>query len=482
MKSFLAAFCNVLLIASLTACSLTQRPPLTELSRPVPVAPISNATVGAAISLKGLGQYLETIIPAVYSDEGSETEWAEFNACWPFHCPVKTKTCDWNWYVKVTRDPFAVTPVNGGLAVTSHYRLWGRVRTHGPVCPPLQETTEPDGELDMSITVQPQISDVYGVQPNLNYAWHWTVHPGIKLWGVIPVTFAGKAGEAIDKGLSKARDKMNADLMAKLDFRASMETAWAQLHDPIPITNDGLGWLSIKPLGLNASPFVSDADYARISLSLRSRNEVIFGPKPPDQDKGDLPILRHDPSDGKFALSATASLDYAAVVNRARSEWTGKTLYLDWGRLRFEDFRAYQSGDRIVIGAKVDIMPKYLPYVYGWLYILGRPVVENDRLYLADLDYRANTNNPFVQTIAFLFKKPAKEELSRKLSFDLAGPLSEVRAKLNALEPRPIGKFGRVSLKVQDISIDTPVADAKVLRVPIRATGTLEALFLPYGE
>src|SRR3569623_871990 len=91
-------------------------------------------------------------------------------------------------------------------------------------------------------------------------------------------------------------------------------------------------------------------------------------------------------------------------------------------------------------------------------------------------------NNPFVQTMAFLFKKPAKEELSRKLSFDLAGPLSEVRAKLNALEPRPIGKFGRVSLKVQDISIDTPVADAKVLRVPIRATGTLEALFLPYGE
>lgn len=472
----------IVLTCLLAGCALTQRPPRTDVAQSLPDAPISNATVGAAISLPGLAQYLEETIPTAYEDQGDETEWFISNLCWPLKCETKTKVCEWTWYVRVTRQPLQVTPINGGLAVRSNYRLWGRVQTRGPVCPSFQETTEPDGQLDLTITATPRFNDLYALEPRVDYNWNWTVRPGLKAWDTIPVSFGRKAGEAIDKGLADARRKLNDDLARRLDFRLSVEKAWAQLHDPILIGADGMAWLRIKPLGLNATPIVSDENYARIHAGLRSRTEVSFGPQPPAFDRVDLPILRHDPMDGKFALSAVANLDYQTVLDRAHQEWAGQTLNLEWGRLKFHEFRVYQSGDRLVVGTKADILPRKLPYVSGWLYLIGRPVVENNRLYLADLDYRAHTNNPAVQALAFLFQEQAKEELSRRLSFDLAEPIDELVAKLNAIEPAPMGEFGKAVLTVDMITVGSPVPDANRLRIPLTASGKLEALFFPYGE
>jgi hypothetical protein len=357
------------------------------------------------------------------------------------------------------------------------------VKAHGPVCPPFQETTEPDGELTLTLTARPSFNDLYALQPNVGFdPWHWDVRPGIKLAGIFKVTFGTKAGEAIDRMLNDARDKVNADLAARLDFRSNVESAWKQLHNPIPLADDGTSWLRLKPLGLNATPMISDAEFARIYVSLKSQNEAVFGSRPAGYEPVDLTILRHDAVDESFLLSAVGGVEYAALEARARQEWAGKTISMDWGRLKLNDFRVYQSGDRLVIGVSVKAMPHKLPYVEGWLYLVGKPVVKDGRLFFENLDYRANTNNPLVQLAAYLFRDSAKRELERKLSFDLSAPLDQIRNTLNSAKPRPIGDLGEVRLRVDDISVLSPVADAKALRIPVMAKGKLEAVFLPFGS
>src|SRR5687767_9883617 len=90
------ACASVLLLA--TGCSITQRPKLTQIAQPAPALPVSEATLGAKISLQGLARHLETIVPSSYQDQGNETEWLVVNVCWPATCNVRTKICDWTWY------------------------------------------------------------------------------------------------------------------------------------------------------------------------------------------------------------------------------------------------------------------------------------------------------------------------------------------------------------------------------------------------
>lgn len=470
----------------LGGCSLTQRPPRTAVSQPPPAMPVSDAVVGAKLSLQGLKNHLETIVPPVYRDQGDEEIGYRDDPCDDIgvgHCPVYIKTCDYTWYTEVRRSPFVVTPVAGGLSVSSTVRLWGRVRTHGPLCVSAQETTEPDGIMTLTVNARPAFNELYALEPNVSYnSWNWQVRPGIRLFGAIPVTFGSKAKEAIDDALRDITEKTNRDLRARLNFRGKVEEGWAQLHEPIPLASGEEAWLSVKPLSLHVTPLISDPDYVRIYAGLRSRNEAVFGPRPAAHDVVGLPILKPANQDGKFALAALARVDYEALVERAKQEWVGQTLMLDWGRLTFRDFRVYQSGDRLVIGADVVVRPRTLPYVEGWLYLAGRPVVEGDRLFLRDLDYRANTSNAAVQALAFLFREPAKRELERRLSFDLREPLDELRAKVNSVAPKPLGEWGEVRVTVDDVSVQSPVADAKALLVPIVAQGKAEASFLPFGD
>lgn len=473
----------VLALVNLSACAISQRPELTTINQPPPPLPVSEANFGAKISLPGLARHLETLVPAQYRDQGDETESAKIDVCPPFKCWVKTNVCKWSWYAEARRTPFTVRPVNGGLSVTSTVTLWGRVRTRGPICPPLQETTEPNGVMTLTVNVRPSFNEVYGLQPNVSYdPWNWSERPGIKLANFIKVSFGTKAKEAIDKALDDITIKTNQDLTARLDFRNQVERGWAQMHEPISLSPDQTMWASVKPLSLHASPLLSDVETASIFIGLRSKNEAFFGAKPLSQDLVGLPILKPRLPGDQFKLTALARLEYASLLNRIRSEWAGKTLSLDWGRLKFNDFRLYQSGDRLVVGVDVRIMHKSLPYVEGWLYLAGRPVVEDNRLYLRDLDYRANTSNPVVQVLAFLFRDPARRELERKLSFDLAGPLQEVASRLNNIPPRPIGTWGELSLNVERPTVGSPVPDASSLVIPVTLAGKAEAAFFVYKD
>lgn len=480
--SSLWAVAVTIISLGLSGCAISQRPALTQTSQPPPPLPASEANFGAKISLPGLAQHLEALVQTEFKDQGDETEWLIVNPCWPVgKCEVKTKVCEYTWYADARRTPFVVRPIVGGLSVSSTVTLWGRVRTRGPVCPSVQETTQPNGVMTLTINARPSFNEVYGLQPNVSYdPWNWTVRPGIKLFDYIKVSFGTAAKKSIDGALDDVRNKTNLDLAARLDFRNQVEKGWAQLHAPIPLGKEGNMWMSVKPLSLHASPMISDESYSRIFLGLRSKNEAVFGSKPPEFDVVGLPILKPQLPGDTFKLTVMARLNYQAMLDRLKSEWGGKTLALDWGRLQFNDFRLYQSGNRLVIGADVKIMHKTLPYVEGWLYLVGRPVIENERLYLSELDYRANTDNPIVQAIAFLFQDVAKRELERKLSFDLAEPLEEAVSKLNSTPPTPVGDWGEVSLNVERPIVETPIADANSLLVPITLSGKAEAAFFPY--
>jgi hypothetical protein len=173
-------------------------------------------------------------------------------------------------------------------------------------------------------------------------------------------------------------------------------------------------------------------------------------------------ILLPAKDDGKFTLTALARLEYAAVLERAKQDWAGKTLQMSWGRMKVRDVRVYQSGNRLVIGVDAKLMPRKWPYVEGWLHLVGKPEIgEDGRLRLADLDYGADTDSLLVQLAGYLFRDTAKRELERQLTFDLGPSLAAVQAKLNAIPPRPIGDYGEMRLKVESIVVQSPVADAK---------------------
>jgi hypothetical protein len=356
------------------------------------------------------------------------------------------------------------------------------VRTHGPVCPSARETTQPAGVMTLTINARPAFNNVYVLEPNVSYDdWNWTVRPGIKVFNAVKVSFGSKAKEAIDKALGKARDEINRDLTAKLDFQNKVREAWASLHEPHALGSDGTLWLSVKPLSLHATPVVSDSAWASIYAGLKSKNEAVLGARPNPHDLVALPILLPGVPDTGFQLTAVARFEYAAVVQRAKQELVGKTLQMKWGRLTIEDIAAYQTGDRLALGVKALIRPKKMLYVRGWLHLLGRPEIEAGRLRLRNLDYRANTNNPLIQAFAFLFREPAKRELERKLTFDLQPSLQNIVDRLNSIPPKPIGSFGELRTRMDSIVIETPVADAKAMLVPVTGKGKAEAVFLPYA-
>lgn len=465
------------------ACAFSQKPDATAIGQPLPAMPVSEASIGAKISLPGLARHLEQAVPTRYHDSGSDAKWAVFDPCRPFgHCEVRTKVCAWDWEAWVSRTPFVVRPVDGGLSVTSTYTLRGRVDTKSP-CPHFRETTEPDGVMTLTINVRPTMDQLYAVDPHVSYdPFNWKVKPGIKLFDFIKVSFGTAAKKAIDKPLAKAVDRVNADMRRQLDFQQKAREGWAQLHEPFALDEQGTGWISVKPLSLHMTPVTSDNDFARLYATLRSRNEALFGPKPPAQDAVALPILQPGTGDGRFAMTALARLDYAALVAQARKDWLGRTIRFDQGEIKFFDFAAFQSGERLAIGTRITARSFGGFKVEGWLWIAGKPVIQDGKLALTDIDYRANTNNALVQAVGWLFRAPAKRELEKKLVFDIGDAVDEVKTKLNAMPSRPIGDYGEFRLAVDDIAVLTPVAEAKELVVPLSATGTAEAVFFPFEE
>jgi hypothetical protein len=277
----------LLLPASLAACSLTQRPPVTEVAQPAPPLPASDMSVGAKVSLAGLANQLNTLVPSQFHDRSSDVKWAYFKyPCGLFKwCKGKTKVCAWDTEVWVNRTPFLVRPAPGGVSVSSTFTIRGRVYGKSP-CPSFRETTDPDGVTTLTVSIRPSMNGFYAVEPGIAAnPFKWDRKPGIKLADYINLSLGTVSAKAAQKLIDRAVKEANAELRQKLDFQDKVRTAWAELHQPIALTADGTGWLSIKPLSLHATPVISDTQYARIFVGMRSKNEAVFGAKPAAHDE-----------------------------------------------------------------------------------------------------------------------------------------------------------------------------------------------------
>lgn len=463
---------NLLVLSSawfLVGCAISTAPPRSRIAQPNPQVPISYAAVGAKISVPALTRHINRVTAPNFRSTGQGS--------------VKKAgitVCEYSWEVQVSRTPMLVRPIAEGLSVKSTFEIWGRVRGTGRLCKNFRETTQPTGIATVTLSTRPTIDPLYALEPRFDYTWKWERKPAIRLVKVIPIRFGTLAGEAIEKGLRKARDQYNADFKRELNFQSQVRSAWTNLHSTIPVGAEQPIWLSIKPLSLHRSPLKTDTEFARMYVGLRSKNEMVAGTKPADQDVVALPILQNGTAAPGFALTTVARIGYQAAQDAARQQWAGKVERFDRGEIRFIDFRAYQSGTALVIGTKIAARSKIGAAVSGWLYLAGEPYMEGTVLRLRNIRYAANTNNPVVQFAAWLFQENVRSGLEEKLRVDLHDPLKDATDKVNSLPPTSIGGDTALKVQVASIAIGTPVADASDLLIPISAIGEAEAIFTPF--
>lgn len=464
---------------SLSGCAITEIPPKTTVERELPLTRTSIISAQAQFPLSKIGEILETSLPVSNRFRGRENGACKAEVDLGGVIGVSLKVGDIKWEVSYTRTSFKIfNATNEKIAANSVFKIHAKVICVVEVANTkvfeVQESTDPDGMLDLTVTMGASIGELYSLESNLGHdCCRWKRVPAFKaVFDLVTVTIETIATDGLKKALDQtARDARGE--FNKIALREPASNLWNALHGPIQLHEPSNTSIESRPLSLHASGLQTSETLAKITIAARSNLRIRVGQKPEPADLVALPILIKDVPSDTFGLYVPIELAYETLEKLLTQHLKGKVISVEEGSVQLDGFSIYQSDEKLAVGVEFLANPKNFFPVRGILYFSGTPSVNKDGSFLEfpDLDYSANFNNPIYYLIDWMFHEEFKKKLRMAIRLDLEPEIQKWRSQLASLDEVEVAPSMRFRGRLDNFALDYLVPDADKLAIRLSATG-----------
>lgn len=164
------------------------------------------------------------------------------------------------------------------------------------------------------IYATPHINNDWSISVDVEPHFTWSKKPTLTLLESIEVTIQSKVEPRLQKKINEFVKKM-PQLLAKLELKEKVNTAWHDIQKPIKIDDDSETFLMFKPENVSYSGFKISNNILKTTISARGRAQIIVGNPVADCEKTKLCKLGTIPSQkGEFNLNLPLSITYQELL------------------------------------------------------------------------------------------------------------------------------------------------------------------------
>jgi hypothetical protein len=280
--------------------------------------------------------------------------------------------------------------------------------------------------------------------------YEWKEKPRLQLGPInIPAQFVG------DIVLRRTRDligtTIDQQLQDNFNLQEMMQTAWKQLHTPIPLSDDITTWLSIRPTDISATPIETKDKAIEMTIAIEGQPKIYIGEQPKDNIAALPPFAFRKAKTDEFSITLNADIPYTEAENLVIENVKGETFEYNQYNVTVDDVTLYGQNEKLVVEAVLS------GSYNGKVYLTGEPFYNNfrNRIDLNNLEFTLNTTNFLMKSAAWLLKSNLKRRIRDNLDIQVDENLANLREltkkQLENLELAP-GIFLKGDLEKLDIT------------------------------
>lgn len=378
----------------------------------------------------------------------------------------------------VERSPLALSVEGEALILRTRLAYWARARRHaGPIHVDGSCGTddEPRRHFELAVAITARLTPRFELEPTIRLR-------SLEATDRCEMTFAGvdvtdRVRAALVRTLDAELPALRERVRRAMDLRARATSMWSRVAEPIEL--DEGTFLVMHPEAVAVTQPTIEGHFLRVGLGLTARPEVVVGPRPIVPVPA-LPDAGAEVNAPALALHVPVRIAYEAL-ERALAE----AFHLHAGGVRYPATgRRHVTPTNVTLygyGRAIVVRVAFTGYADGVLYLEGTPTLdpETQRLTFDDLAFTVESSSLLVRLAAFLREEDFLDDLRRRLSIDLRGPLEETRLRLTTALRRDVDGLeleGAVdTLHVLAAYVDP---DDRTMHVVVRATGVVRAQYV----
>lgn len=393
--------------------------------------------------------------------------------------PIKWKKGDIEAAIKLNLETITMTSAeNGAISMEVPFRFTGGATVSKKIfAQVLQQHEEIAGHATASVTLTPTLNPDWRITADV--ASDISVEQAeINVWG-IKISVRKVLTELIENRVLPRLEAHIVKYITNVDVKTRVAGLWAQLYEPITVSQTPPIVLTIEPLEILAQELSSDGQTLSLNFGVKAYIQVNMGEAATASHESEIPTLPNirfvDTLGSGYHIIAPMEMAYAAVETLAKPH-VEKSHEFKGVEALVEDLELYGSGTQLVAGVQFRVPALAAS---GQLYLLGTPVYDATAMSLAvtEFDYSLTTRDLFLdiaQVVGEGFFPDLRTTVEEKLVFPMEDQLTRLRELLvDVIAARPIGSY--VVLRG---TVDTVIPEALYLtqtgiRVPFRLQGDL---------
>jgi len=340
----------------------------------------------------------------------------------------------------------------------------------------------------------PSINKDWSVSVDVAPHFVWSQKPTVTLLEIIKVNIKNKVEP-------KLRKKMNAfvkkvpKLLADLNMREKVHTAWQEIQEPLKINGDSETYLLFKPKSAFYSGFNVVDNVLKTTISAKGKTEIIVGKPSENYKKTKLCDLGSIPcKEGEFNFNLPVSISYEELL-----EMSNKKLLKEYSidliknaipgvvKVSNPQIKKTDTG-KISISAHInyDNRSKWLSMIdlFNWFDVdgeitfKGSPRIDKKTrcLVLDNLVYDSTTNNDLFDALVDVAElQPIKTHFSNLIEYAFGQKIDDGIIKAN----KALKAFSKDELNVsgflQMASIEDIVLNEKHMTINTKLSGKVNA-------
>jgi len=323
-----------------------------------------------------------------------------------------------------------------------------------------------DGTITVTGNVNIGLKENWAPTATVDISHRWNKSPRVEAINGVFITFQDKADESIDDELKKLPEAISA-AFSQVNLKAEVEQGWKIYSFVVPNTPaDEKVTLQFVPENAYFSGITMTQDRAKFGVGIEGLAAVNIGAEVPS-NIGALPNIKKTKLEPEFILQIPILADYTALTNIINSLLGEGNFETDTevGKvvLSVINVETFPSDDRVAIGVKfiADVEGEMFD-VKGEVYLLGKPILENDGKYLRleNIEFYRSLDNKLWSGVSFALRKFIVEEIENNAKYDLTADIdkayTEIDKQITELQTgSDINvKLSNKSLKLAKISID----------------------------
>lgn len=360
---------------------------------------------------------------------------------------------DDNLMMKISKSRnFSIKAENNQLKYTIPLKIWSKfgwkVEQFGFS---VSDYYEVSGELSISFSSGMLLSPNWDINTTTRTVSHeWIVKPVLRVVGVnVPITtIVDVALKTCSSIINKQIDK---SISESVNLKKIAGDAWAEVQDPMLVSEENATWLVMKPLEVLCSPMSTKNNTIQFTIGFKSYIDCIIGKTPAKSVKSALPNLSIvTKMDKTFLINYNVDVSNSFIRDMAKKELVGQKFEQGKKYILIEDIDFFGKNGKMVFVLTVSGSIK------GTIYFTGIPFYnkENRQVEIKDSDFELNTKNVLLKSANWLVHGTILKKMEPYLKFPVASYIDTMKTDVNKqIESYEIEKGIILQGKVSDVDI-----------------------------